>query len=144
MTSTIPTVLDALVSTLSTDARLDGVAIVDGQPAHGLDGPSILVGHGGDDAAIEADRVADLVGSQESYTVVSTVWAWNGSTDLKAVRTQAFDIVAIVDDIVRADPRLGSTVARAHITVMDVGQSQTPEGATVGVRVGIHVDAFVR
>lgn len=144
MSSTIPAVLDGLVAAFRANPVLADVQVVDGEPAGGLDGPTVLVGYDGETATVEADRAAHLTGGRETYTIPSMIWVWTGATDPAPVRTRAFELLTAVEAHLTTDPTVGGAASRAHLTVVDFGQSQTPDGATVGLRFAIHVDAFVR
>lgn len=150
MLTTVPGVIDALLAALRASPALDGVLILDGQPLQTLDyGPAILVGFRGVTGApsVRADRAeADLGGAtdRETYTLWSMLSVSSGDTDFAPLRTRVVGLLQAVTAVVRADPTLGGTVARARVASTEMDQVQTQGGAEVNVEVGLAVDAWVR
>lgn len=115
-TSRAPALIDALVALFEAAPALDGVKVLDGpivtgDPLH----KAVFVGYDGD---LDSDGGEAVTFSQEwasigqkakkeTFTVQCAVAAWKGSTKVKPVRELAYDLLAAVEDALRADPSLG-------------------------------------
>lgn len=115
-TSRAPAVIDALVALFEATPALDGVKVVDGplvtgDPLH----RAVFVGYDGDPdndggEAVTFSQEWASIGQKaknETFTVQCAVAAWKGSTKVRPVRVLAYDLLAAVEDTLRADPSLG-------------------------------------
>lgn len=131
-TSRIPDVIDVLVTRLDAAPTLDGVKVIDGpivtnDPLH----EAVYIGYDGDPegdgAAVEFTQVWASIGQRargETFSVTCAVVVWKGSTKVRPVRLRAFEVLAAIQDVVRADPSLGlpppSVVAFASGSVIQL------------------------
>lgn len=150
--SSIPAVIDYLVSRLTTLLGPIGVVVTDGPPQPPQDvAPDIVcIGYSG----TELDEVVDntLARQQmttspdrETYTITSLVSSWQGNdVDMKVCRDQVFEIINRISDELSRDQTLGGIVMRIRMQTEALMQVQTLEGAVATARFVFGVDAFTR
>ncbi|WP_219512742.1 hypothetical protein [Nonomuraea ceibae] len=114
-TSRIPAVIAELLDRFAAAATLQGVRIVDGPPVTGDPlREAVYVGYDGDPdgegTGAEFTQEWASIGQRargETFSVTCAVVVWRGSTKVAPVRVRAFEVLAAVEDLVRADPSLG-------------------------------------
>lgn len=150
--SRVPAVLDTLVARFDAAAALDGVRVVDGpivtsEPLH----EAVYVGYDGDPDgggdAVDFQQQWAAIGQKakdETFTVTCAVVVWRGSTTVRPVRLRAFEVLAAVEDVLRADPSLGlpppSVVAFASGSLV---QSQRQSGIEIRIPFGVAVQTRI-
>lgn len=113
-TSRAPAIIDALVALCEAAPGLTEVTIHDGpQPTSDPLKAVVTIGWDGDednDQAVDASQEWAGLGAKakdESLLVTCAALAWHGETTTKPVRDRAYELVAVVEDALRADPSLG-------------------------------------
>lgn len=114
-TSRVPAVIDALVALFYAAPALDDVKVVDGPIVTNDPLPqAVFVGYDGDPEgdgeAVSFTQAWASIGQKardETFTVTCAVAAWKGSTKVKPVRDLAYELLAAVENTLRADPSLG-------------------------------------
>jgi hypothetical protein len=145
-TSKLPAILDYLTATFTAASTLGAatppVAVYDG-PVITQAPDQLILWVGMDDpdsdeaptSAFSEQTWAGL-GAQakdEQFTVNCVAEAWGGETDIAAIRTAAFAIVAAVENLVRGDVMLGGRVQFQGVTGLSLRQDQTTRGAVARV-----------
>lgn len=118
-TSVIPTVIDALVTqataALTGVTVLDGYATPDGSASNflyiGVDDPQTTQAAQTSDTEQTAATMGTPRSRDQRGTVTCAALSWSGGTDQKAVRDAAYATVAAVENLLRADPALGTGMA---------------------------------
>ncbi|MHB9862187.1 hypothetical protein [Streptomyces sp. YIM S03343] len=144
--SAVPRAIAALLEILRADNGLAGVDIIDGPPVDDVSNADFLaVGWpGGEDQAQAAESVQDFNAAgartrDEDFTIASVLDVWSGDDDFSAVRTRAFEILAVVEQAIRATnakpeaPNLNGAVLWAHLTRTQMRQYFTDQGARVAL-----------
>lgn len=140
--SSIPGAIDALVSTLSAVTG-DTVNVVDGPPlawepltvADSVnDKLNLFIGTQIDSAtSIEGTHeynAAGAVSQDERYDIYCTIFVWDGDTNIKQRRDDAFTIFGDVRTAISNDPTLGDAIMYCHIEqLLSVEQEQTNGGS---------------
>ncbi|MER7063960.1 hypothetical protein [Streptomyces albidoflavus] len=138
----MPDVIDALVALFGAAPALAGVKVVDGPLVTNDPLPqAVFVGYDGDPEgegqAADMSQEWAAIGQKardESFTVTCAVAAWKGSTTVRPIRLRAFELLAAVEDALRADPALGlsppTVVAFASGSLV---QSQRQSGVEVRI-----------
>lgn len=140
--SAIPAAVDALVSILRAAAGLSGVSVVDGPPTGDqADADYVYVGwQPGSDTSVEMSQDFAHIGARardEHFDILCAVDAWTGDTDVATRRARAFELLAEVEDALRATdaapqaPTLNGTVLWAHLTQASLMQQHTAQGVQV-------------
>ncbi|MFF2773351.1 hypothetical protein ACFVU3_00440 [Streptomyces sp. NPDC058052] len=153
VTSRVPAAVAALLDILRAAPSLAEVHIEDGPTAvNHTDLDRIYVGwQPNADAAVALQQDFNAAGARtrdESFTIACYVESRSGDTDMAARRERAFEIVAVVEDALRATnaaptaPTLNGTVLWAHLTAGDLYQQQSANGAVVGL--DFQVSCFAR
>ena len=157
-TTVVPAVIDYLVSTfqasLALGANTPPVAVYDGPVTTGQ--PSQLVLWVG---VNDPDSIAAPIGAEseqawaglgarqrdEWITVHLVAEAWAGTTDVKAIRTAVFAIVAAVEVIMQADPTMGGLVQFTDPTMpqLQLRQNNTAAGQVARVMFSIKAKARI-
>jgi hypothetical protein len=144
-TSAVPAAIDALLAILRAAPALAGVDIVDGPPTGDMSAEDIVaVGWqpDGEEAAASLVQEFAYAGARrrdEEFVISCWLESWTGDTDVRARRVRAFELLAVVEDAVRASdaapeaPTLGGAVLWAHLTAGTLRQSSTDQGVRVGV-----------
>ncbi|MEV3980801.1 hypothetical protein [Nonomuraea sp. NPDC049758] len=114
-TSRIPQAIDNLLALLQAAPGLDGVKVIDG-PLVTSDPlkEAVFVGFDGDPdgegQAVEFTQTWASIGQRsraETFTIRCAVAVWRGSIKVRPVRVRAFEVLGVVEDVVRASPDLG-------------------------------------
>jgi hypothetical protein len=147
--SSVPTVLQALVSTLRGAPALEGVPVFDG-PA--LDGTSqdavVTIGYTGDPedpGTVSGQNEYEGLStarSREQYTVRCAVSVRDGTGDPVAPRTRAFELLSVVGGVLAANPSLGGACMQAGIGAWSLIDDQATTGAVATIAFSIDIDAF--
>jgi len=85
-------------------------------------------------AGLETDR--------ETFDLVCLVRSWTGDPELGPRRARAFAIFRSIADLIKADPRLGGTCARARIAGISYTPARLPEGAIASLTFRVRIEAF--
>lgn len=148
--STVPAAINALVQAFTVAPELDGVLILDGPGIKSQAAKRVLaVGYTAvpGETSVETQSEPDgLAGnpSQEQYVVRCTAAVIGGSTDTKAVREAAYDILSAAGSVLVRDQRLGGAVTRASIGGHSMMPDQTSRGAECMIVFEIEIIAFTR
>lgn len=153
VTSRVPAAVGALLDILRAAPSLAEVHIEDGPTAVNLTDPDrIYVGwQPNADAAVALQQDFNSAGARtrdESFTIACHIESRSGDTDMAARRVRAFEIVAVVEEALRATnaaptaPTLSGTVLWAHLTAGDLYQQQSANGAVAGL--DFQVSCFAR
>lgn len=148
-----PAALAALVAAWRAAPGLAAPVVVhDGPVPTGSAALALVVagwnGHGNDEASIEGQNTPEgLAGipDREQYSIRCAVVVFNGSSDIVAARTRAYELFAACGAAVAADRTLGGTVMRAVIGAPSLLQSSDPaypQGITATVEFMVDCDAF--
>jgi hypothetical protein len=158
-TSRVPAVIDYLVATFNAAATLGQastpVTVIDGPAVTADPGPLALwVGVDGIDpngnpmptaaTSIQSrGNLADLGGQtrNETISVPCVALAQGGTDDVRALRVAVAGIVAAVDALVRADPKLGGNVISTMPGVAAAQWRQGPSPRGMAAQVTFTIDA---
>lgn len=143
-TSAIPAAIDALLTILRAAGTLEGVVIFDGPPTEEEDAAEILaVGwRGSEEPGAEGVQDFAYAGARrrdEEFTIGGYLEVWSGDTDFGPIRRRAFELLAAVEDAIRATgsqpmaPTLNGTVQWGHLTAMSLQQTFTEDGIKAGI-----------
>jgi hypothetical protein len=143
-TSRAPEAVAALLAILRAAPALSDVTIVDGPTATNFSGKRRLcVGWSpSGDGAVDIEQTFNSAGARtrdESFTIRCYAEARAGDTDMSLRRETVFDMVAVVEQALRATdvapeaPTLNGTVLWAHLTTGNLAQEQTGDGALAGL-----------
>lgn len=153
VTSRVPAAVAALLDILRAAPSLAEVHIEDGPTAVNYsDLDRIYVGwQPNADSAVAAQQDFNSAGARtrdESFTIACYAESRSGDKDMEARRERVYEIVAVVEDALRATnaaptaPDLNGTVMWAHLTSSDLYQQQSANGAIAGV--DFQVSCFAR
>lgn len=156
-TSRIPALIDYLVTAFTNAATLGQatppVDVFDGPPT--TDDPSPLALYVGvDDAFADSaptgatsEQVRQGLANkrQETVTIHCTAVAWSGASDMRAVRTSAFAILAAAEDIIRLNTDgFGGNAGGALPGVSGIAlQQNNAGGATAQVAFTVTFISFI-
>lgn len=143
-TSAVPGAITALVSILQAATKLEDVDVIDGPPTDDVNTQDILcVGWSpqGDQSAelVQNFNAAGARTRDEDFTIVGYVEVWSGDADFPAIRNRVFEILGIVEQVLRATssnptaPDLGGAVMWAHLTRGVLLQTHNSQGARAGL-----------
>ncbi|MFF5784187.1 hypothetical protein ACFY8P_04360 [Streptomyces sp. NPDC012693] len=143
-TSRVPAAVDQLLAILRAAPALADVLVLDGPPWQNLTGTErIYVGwQPSESPAVSLTQDFNAAGARtrdEEFTINCYAEAWAGDTDMQPRRARVFELVAVVEDALRATeaapeaPTLDGTVLWAHFTSGDLAQDQTTDGARAGI-----------
>lgn len=145
VTSRVPAAVAALLDILRAAPALAGsVHIEDGPTAVNLtDLDRIYVGwQPNGDAGVSLQQDFNAAGARtrdESFAIGCYAESRSGDKDMAARRERAFEIFGVVETEIRASntspeaPTLNSTVLWAHVTLGDLYQEQSSNGAIAGL-----------
>lgn len=153
-TSALPRAIDALVEILSGSSGLQELTGPDGRTVKIIDGPPtkdialddfLSVGWSGSDDQSDAGESLQNFNSagartrDEDLAIAGVIDIWSGDSTFSAVRTRAFDVLALVETELRATntapeaPTLNGAVLWAHLTRTQLRQYFTDQGARVAL-----------
>jgi hypothetical protein len=153
-TSALPRAIDALVAILRASSGLQQLTGPDGRTVKVIDGPAtgdialddyLAIGWSGSDDqndAAESIQNFNSAGARtrdEELVIAGVIDIWSGDDTFSAVRTRAFDVLAVVETELRATntapeaPTLNGVVLWAHLTRTQLRQYFTDQGARVAL-----------
>ncbi|MFB7421586.1 hypothetical protein ACFC1L_44375 [Streptomyces sp. NPDC056210] len=152
-TSRVPAAVDALLSILRATPALSEVRIVDGPTAVNLTERRIIyIGwqpSGENAVSLQQDFNAAGARTRDEYFVIAGyVESRSGDKDIAIHRTRVFEILAAVEDALRATeaepeaPTLNGTVLWAHLTAGDLFQQQS-DGTIAGLNFSVSCRARI-
>lgn len=143
-TSAVPGAIAALLTILRASPALADVDIVDGPPMiDGSNSDLIAVGWAPSSEQV-SDSVQDFAYAgarkrDESFTLVGWIDSWTGDDNVTAARTRAYELLAVLEDLVRATdaaptaPTLNGTVQWAHLTHLRLDQNSSDQGMQASI-----------
>ncbi|WP_172384800.1 hypothetical protein [Streptomyces sp. MNP-20] len=142
-TSRVPAAVDAWLAILRAAPALSGVRIFDGPEPVNLSGADLIfVGwQPGAEAAVFLEQDFNAAGARtrdEDFQISCYAESRSGGTDMAARRTRVFEMIAAVEQALRATdaapmaPTLNGTVLWAHLTTGNLLQVQS-EGTVAGL-----------
>ena len=143
-TSAVPAAIDALLAILRAAPELAGVQIVDGPPVDDQsDADQLFVGYQpgeGEGASMVQDfAYAGARRREENGVINCWIDCWSGDADIRPRRQRAFELLAVVEDALRATdivpeaPTLGGTVQWSQLAGGSLRQVQTDQGTRAGI-----------
>ncbi len=150
--STVPAVIDALLTGLRARPALADVLVVDGMPAEDLTGRRLLTIGGQDAPTAEGGQEWGALGNgrrTEDYVIRLYASADVGGVEQKAARDAAFSVVAEVAAFLRADPSLGGLIVGQGVemgsafSLTQTGPDTPGEGRWAEVAFDVRVRARV-
>ena len=155
-TSQVPTLLTAVFN--AAFAALSSVTVIDGPP---LSWDPLVVPGGGvgdvqwlfigarpedDNAVHSAQQTRNTLGPSRTEDIVAaaTAIAKGDETQMALARSQAFTIVAALEQALRTDETLGGAVSTATVSVDKYEQAQQEDGAYAVVTLSVAARAFLR
>jgi hypothetical protein len=143
-TSTVPAAVDALLAILRAAPALSGVTVLDGPPVEDMSAADLVaVGWQPDsEEAVQLDQDFNAAGARtrdEDFSILCWAESWTGDRSMSARRTRAFELIAVVEQAIRASdanpeaPTLSGTVLWAHLTSGTLRQTSTDQGVRAGV-----------
>lgn len=148
--STVPDAIDGLLAALRGSAALDGVAVFDGPVVSGSTAMEVItVGYTGGEDEDSVDATEAIAGlsvqqSRERYVVRCAASVRNGSADMTAARTRAYELLGYIGHALAADKTLGGAVMKATLGAHVLRQAQDSRGAVATVVFEVAVDAMTR
>lgn len=143
-TSTIPAAIDGLITVLSASTALTGVLILDGPPGPNTPKDYVAVGYAEDGGSVQGQQAPAGLGNlrrSETYDISCQLSSWKGGKDLPSVRARAFELLAAVEDAIRAGATLNGAVIFADITTIAFDQYQTEQGPVATIDFAVTVQA---
>ena len=141
-TSTMPAFTTAVVNALKGASSLSGIRVFDGiEIDMSYPGDAVAVGHDGN---LEGDEVSASSIRQE-YRPLGAIskfehgqlncflWSANGTTDIASRRSQAFALLADVENVILADVSFGGLVQFSAMEQGEIKYRQTINGVGVGI-----------
>lgn len=144
-TSAVPAAIDALLTLLRAAPELADVQVIDGPPmVEDLsDTDYVTVGwQPGADEAAQIDQRFASAGARnrdEDSVILCYLEAWSGDSEMQPRRARAFELLAIVENLIRASgpnpdaPTLNGAVLWSEFTAGSLRQVLTDQGATAGI-----------
>lgn len=142
--STIPAAINALVAIL--DAAITDADVFDGESLSGSTADYICIGFDPYDMqhAVEGDQVPASLGNrarEESYEILCSLGAMTGGTSMSQRRARAMSLFGLIESTLRANVTLNGAVRSAQVGTYSLVQTQTEDGALVGLRFRIACSA---
>ncbi|MFD3532040.1 hypothetical protein [Streptomyces sp. NPDC058664] len=152
-TSAVPAAIDALLEILRAAPALSGVQIVDGPPVDDQsDADQLCIGYqpGEGESASMLQDFAYIGARRRDENGVIPCWidCWSGDSDIRPRRQRAFELLAVVEDALRASdafpeaPTLNGVVQWSQVAGASLRQNNTDQGTRAGV--GFTVTYFAR
>lgn len=143
-TSAVPAAIAALLAILRAAPSLADIEVIDGPPVGDMsDQDLVAIGWSpdGDQAAeiVQDFAYAGARSRDEDFTIAGWIDTWSGDSDVGVCRLRAFELLAVVEDAIRATgpnpdaPTLGGAVQWAHLTRGVLHQSNTDQGVRAGL-----------
>lgn len=143
-TSAVPAAITALLAILRADAGLAGVQVLDGPPV-GDQSDQDYVAVGWQDGSEESVQIVQDFASagartrDENFAILCWLDTWTGDSDVSVRRTRAFELLAVVENAIRASggsptaPTMNGSVQWAHLTNAVLKQANTQDGVRAGI-----------
>lgn len=143
-TSAVPGAITELLAILSADAGLTGVEVIDGPPTGDMSATEyVAVGWQPDgEESVQIAQDFNAAGARtrdEDFAILCWIDTWTGDSDVSARRVRAFELLAVVEDSIRASgasptaPNLNGSVMWAHLTNAVLKQANTDQGVRAGI-----------
>lgn len=153
-TSALPGALTQILTILRADAGLTGVEVIDGPPVSDQSGTEYVSIGWQPDSEESAQFAQDFNAAgartrDEDLLILGYLYTWSGDTDIAAVRTRLFELLAVIEDALRATnaaptkPTLNGSVLWAHIIRGQLQQANTSQGARTGLAFTIAAHARI-
>jgi hypothetical protein len=148
--SSVPAAITALVAAFTASASLGGagVDVRDGPQlrAAGVT-EGVAAGYAGPQTPVVVTGTASPEGmgtgaDRERYAVLCTIEVINGSGDIAAARTRAYQLHAACGAAIGADRTLGHAVLQASPGIGNLQQQQTAGGALARIVFPVNCDAY--
>lgn len=153
--ASVPELIDALVATLSADASLSGVVVLDGPQVTDDASPDwIIVGFDGEAGARPFDQGAEGASADHDWSgplstqqaermrVALTVIHNSGDTDVRAARNRVYEVAARIRSLLRLNPGVGLPAVQAYVSASRLYQDQTPDGIQARLVLNLTADTF--
>ena len=141
--SKIPAAIDRLVQMLTVG--LPAVQVIDGPPIVNLEETGVCIGYAGSIDMLSVASVSDgagLMAEAETFDINCLAWQRSGEDDIKPVRDGVFAVIASINALLANDRRLGGAVVNAHLRIVDLDQTQTPDGTWAVIAFTVTCKAF--
>ncbi|MER7953841.1 hypothetical protein [Streptomyces sp. NPDC096030] len=143
-TSAVPGAIAELLQILRAAPDLHEVPVVDGPPTDDQsDAELVAVGwHPDGDLSAEVVQSFNAAGARtrdEDFDISCWIDVWSGDSDFSAIRTRAYELLAVVENAIRASgadptaPTLNGAVLWAHLTRYSLRQSFGDQGSQVSL-----------
>ncbi|TXS36927.1 hypothetical protein [Streptomyces sp. OR43] len=143
-TSAVPGAIAALLAVLRAAPALAEVNVIDGPPVGDMSDEDLLAVGWSPDGDTAAETVQDFADAgarrrDEDFTIAGWIDTWSGDSDVSVCRLRAFELLAVVEDAIRATgpnpdaPTLNGAVQWAHLTRGVLHQSNTDQGIRAGL-----------
>ncbi|MEU2075421.1 hypothetical protein [Streptomyces sp. NPDC013489] len=151
--SAAPDAIDALFQILQAAPELAGVQIIDGPPIEdqSVDDQLIIGWQPGEGEAAQLQQDFAYAGARqrnEDGSIACWIDCWSGDTAIRPRRRRAFEILAVVEGVLRASdtardaPTLGGVVQWSQAAAGTLRQAASDQGARASV--GFTVTYFAR
>ena len=149
VSTAFPTLIDRIVTRLQAASSLSGVRIFDGAEVDfSYPKDAVAIGHDGSigDTDIQAGSMNNdplNFGDDhlENGVINCSLWAQDGSTDLKTRRVRAFALLSAVDTAIRTAATFSGACFYAILSSNTVRYEQTPQGSAVVIDFSITYQA---
>lgn len=149
MGSRVPELIDALVTQLQAATGLSGAIVVDGPEVSETSAPDwLIVGWSGEpDGDFQAAQTVGGWASlstdrQEELQVTVTAIATRGDTDVRAARVRVYEIAAVLETLLFANPSVGLPELEVGIVASQLIQDQTDLGVEARLLLTVAGRAF--
>lgn len=146
--STVPAVMNALVTLTRAEITDEKVEVIYGQPDHDIEDKAVIFGFTGvpNEAAVEDTRTVEQITRErdrERYDITGLATSWMGQeTDIQAVVEDAFLLLDKIAKVIATDHTLGGACGKSRISFSAVAPVQSGTGAVATIQFVIAVDAF--
>lgn len=152
--SAVPAAIDALVGLVrAAPALTDAGPVHDGPPTSAETSDYICIGHDpADPTSAEATQTPGPLSRglkrNEEFEIIGCVVAWGGiGTSFASLRATAYDRLAAIEDLLRANVTLDGAVKTAQLTahslLQEAFRSKDSSGNTAGIRFRISCEARI-
>jgi hypothetical protein len=143
-TSAVPGAVSALLSILRAADDFDGVPVIDGPPTGDMSTSEfVAVGWQPDsEESVQVTQAFAYAGARsrdEEFSILCWIDTWTGDADVSARRVRAFELLAVVEDAIRASggsptaPTLNGAVLWSELTSAVLKQANTEQGVRAGI-----------
>lgn len=137
--ATVPAAITALLALARNAVSAD---VFDGQPTVEMPAEFVAIDYADTNFGTSGRQQPASLGAGrrgEEYDIRCLISAWDGSADMGAVRTRAFDLFGAVSDAVRADATLNGSVAFAEVTDFNTVAAQINAGANYTIQFSVSI-----